>query len=453
MSLTSQNPYTGETINIYSEQSEKQLDNILNNAEKAYQNWQYTDISVRAEMMHKLAKTLRQNKLDYATLMSMEMGKCITEAMAEVEKSAWVCEYYAENTADFLQSEQISTQYSISKVIYQPIGTILAIMPWNFPFWQVFRFAAPNIMAGNTGILKHASNVSGCSLAIEQAFLHAGFPEHVFQSVLVKGANTAKLISDPRIAGVTLTGSTEAGKKVAEIAGKALKKTVLELGGSDPYLILADANIEQAAKSCTAGRLLNAGQSCIGAKRFIVLKEVYDDFLDAFTKQMSQVKFANPLLEDTKMGSLANQHFRNDLHHQVERSIKAGAKLHLGGFIPDEAAAFYPPSILIDVKPGMPAYHDELFGPVASVIKAENIDEAIHIANDSIFGLGAAIFSQDIPKAEFLAEKIQAGAVFINDFVKSDPRLPFGGVKQSGYGRELSLHGFREFLNIKTVAG
>jgi len=453
MSLKSINPLNGTVIKEYPIHSDKAIDSILNHAVDAYHSWKNVTLQARADMMKKAANELRENKAYYAKLMSNEMGKCITEAQAEVEKSAWVCDYYAENASEFMQAKSVKTDYQISKVIYQPIGAILAIMPWNFPLWQVFRFAAPNLMAGNTGILKHASNVSGCSLAIQEVFENAGFPAGVFQSVLVRGLDTAKIIQDKRIAGVTLTGSTEAGKKVAEAAGKSLKKTVLELGGSDPYLIIEDADISLAAEKCAAGRLLNAGQSCIGAKRFLVHDAIYDKFISSFKHAMEAVKLGDPMDTNTQMGPLANTSFRNDLHYQVEKSIKAGATCILGGKIPEMNGAFYPPTILTDVKPGMPAYDEELFGPVASVMRVKNDEEAIHIANDSVFGLGAAVFSKNSEKAEKIAEQITSGAVFINDFVKSDPRLPFGGVKESGYGRELSIEGFREFLNIKTIAG
>ena len=453
MSLKSINPANYQLIASYQEHNKEEIDNILNLSNQAFQSWRKTSLDERAKLMREAANILRKKKDHFAKLMSMEMGKAISEARAETEKSAWVCEYYADNAESYLKHKNIETDYSLSRVQYEPIGSILAIMPWNFPFWQVFRFAAPNLMAGNTGILKHASNVSGCSLAIQTVFEEAGFPKGVFQSVLVKGSDTANIIHDKRIAGVTLTGSTEAGKKVAEAAGKSLKKTVLELGGSDPYLVLEDADIKLAAEKCAAGRLLNAGQSCIGAKRFIVHDSVYDEFIAAFKSILANVKPGNPLDDSCKMGPLANKSFRDDLHYQVQASLKKGAKCILGGEIPEMDGAFYPPTILTEVKVGMPAYHDELFGPVASVIRVKDDNEAIHVANDTVFGLGAAVFSQNKARAETVAAEIMSGAVFINDFVKSDPRLPFGGVKESGYGRELSVEGFREFLNIKTVAG
>ena len=454
MTLQSVNPYTGETLNTYQKTGDEELNNILSLARDTFYKWKNTEPSERASLLKNTADILRKRKDEFARLISTEMGKLITEAEGEVEKCARVCEYYVENGVDFLQSESISTEYDVSKVVYSPLGTILAIMPWNFPFWQVFRFAIPNLMAGNTVILKHAGNVSGCSLAISSLFQEAGFYEGCFSSVLLPGKDTEKLIKDSRIAAVTLTGSTGAGKKVAEISGHYLKKTVLELGGSDPYLILNDADIDLAAEKCAAGRLLNAGQSCIGAKRFIVMEGVYDEFTAKFRKKLEDAKPGDPLEKSTTLAPLASTIGREDLHRQVEDSIKQGAECVLGGYIPNSQGAFYPPTILTNVKPGMPAYEEELFGPVASVFKVTSEKEAVDLANDTVFGLGAAVFTSDKNTAEKLAtEELDAGSVFINDFVKSDPRLPFGGIKQSGYGRELALHGLREFMNIKTIAG
>ncbi|MEA3447975.1 MAG: NAD-dependent succinate-semialdehyde dehydrogenase [Bacteroidota bacterium] len=454
MILKSVNPYTGDTIETYPQTTSEALENIVHKAVEGYELWKKTEASERARKLTSVATVLRENKTEFARIISTEMGKLITEAEAEVEKSALVCDYYATHGETFLQNKIINTEYDISRVEYHALGPVLAIMPWNFPFWQVFRFAAPNLMAGNTAILKHAGNVSGCSLAIASVFEKAGFPEGCFASVLLPGKETQPLIEDKRVVAITLTGSTQAGKKVAEMAGRHLKKTVLELGGSDPYLILDDADINLAAEKCAAGRLLNAGQSCIGAKRFIVMQEVYDDFLSAFKKQMEAVKPGNPLNRNTTLAPLATTLFRDDLHHQVENSLKSGATCVTGGYIPDMQDAFYPPTILTGLKPGMAAYEEELFGPVASVLKVNSEEEAFHIANDTVFGLGAAVFSQNRERAEHIAsEKLNAGTVFINDFVKSDPRLPFGGIKESGYGRELAIEGFREFMNAKTVAG
>jgi succinate-semialdehyde dehydrogenase/glutarate-semialdehyde dehydrogenase len=372
--------------------------------------------------------------------------------LAEIEKCALACDYYAENGQSFLRSETVQTGAFESYISYQPIGTILAVMPWNFPFWQVFRFLAPALMAGNTGVLKHASNVCGCALAIEQLVIDAGFPEDVFRTLLVGSTAVKQIIDNPHVKAVTLTGSTSAGKAVAAAAGVALKKSVLELGGSDPYLILEDADIKTAARLCVTSRLLNAGQSCIGAKRFIISDKVYEEFKTEFVRLMAASAYGNPLDPQTAIGPLARTDLRDELHQQVVSSCALGATLLLGGFVPEGKAAYYPPTVLENVTPGMPAYHEELFGPVAVLYRFSTIEEGIHIANDTVFGLGAGVFTSDLAKGKELAEKgLEAGCVFVNDFVKSDPRLPFGGIKESGYGRELSYVGIREFVNIKTI--
>ncbi len=452
MSLKSTNPYDGSLIASYDQISESDLDGLLNKSSEQWLEWRASPFNTRKSLLSEVARLLMERKEQYAALITREMGKAIKESRAEIEKCAWVCEYYGENAQRFLFSEEIATEYHKAQVDYQPLGPILAIMPWNFPFWQVFRFAAPNLMAGNVVILKHASNVSGCSLAMQQLFIDAGFPEGAFLSLLLSGHETENLIGDSRIAGVTLTGSTLAGKAVASAAGKSIKKTVLELGGSDPYLVLDDANIDMAVEKCAAGRLLNAGQSCIGAKRFIITEAVYDEFLEKFSAKMKAAKMGDPAKDDTEIGPLASKQFREELHYQVEKSVEKGARLITGGKIPTGKGAFYPPTVLADVKRGMPAYDEELFGPVASVIKVSNEEEAIEVANDTNFGLGAAVFTEDLKRGERIAsDAIRAGCVFVNDFVKSDPRLPFGGVKESGYGRELSLYGIREFMNVKTI--
>jgi succinate-semialdehyde dehydrogenase/glutarate-semialdehyde dehydrogenase len=402
--------------------------------------------------MQNLSSLLKSKKEELAHLMALEMGKVKNEGIAEIEKCAWVCDYYAQNAELFLENEKIETEAKNSFVSYQPLGTILAVMPWNFPFWQVFRFAAPTIMAGNTAVLKHASNVPGCALAIEEMFREAGFSENIFRTLLIGSNQVEKVIQHPAIKGVSLTGSTPAGKSVAAIAGRELKKCVLELGGSDPYIILEDADLEDAAKKCVAGRLLNAGQSCIGAKRFIVVEDAYAEFLEYFTHEMNDAHFGDPFDEEIHMGPLARTDLRDELHQQVLNSIKKGAEVILGGEIPLRKGAFYPPTILENIKPGMPAYDEELFGPVASVIKVKDEKEAIYVANDTEFGLGASVFTSNLKKGENIAEmQLEAGCCFVNDFVKSDPRLPFGGIKESGFGRELSSHGIKEFLNVKTV--
>jgi succinate-semialdehyde dehydrogenase/glutarate-semialdehyde dehydrogenase len=402
--------------------------------------------------MQNISTLLLSKKEELARLMALEMGKVIKEGVAEIEKCARVCEYYAHNAESFLENEFIETEAFRSFVSYQPLGIILAVMPWNFPFWQVFRFLAPTLMAGNTAVLKHASNVPGCAIAIEELFREAGFPENVFRTLLIGSSQVEKVIRHPAIKAVSLTGSTPAGKNVAAIAGSELKKCVLELGGSDPYVILKDADLEKAAKICATGRLLNAGQSCIGAKRFIVVNEVYTEFLEHFTHEMNRAIFGDPFHTETTMGPLARIDLRDELHQQVVISVKKGAEIVLGGEIPNRKGAFYPPTILENVKPGMPAYDEELFGPVASVIRVKDEQEAIKVANDTEFGLGAAVFTRDLKNGEHIAEKLlDAGCCFVNDFVKSDPRLPFGGIKTSGFGRELSTHGIKEFMNVKTV--
>jgi succinate-semialdehyde dehydrogenase/glutarate-semialdehyde dehydrogenase len=384
--------------------------------------------------------------------MTLEMGKPVSGGVSESEKCAWVCDYYAGNAQGFLADQYVEVGTRKSFVTFQPLGVVLAVMPWNFPFWQVFRFAAPNLMAGNAGLLKHASNVPGCALAIEEVFQEAGFPEALFRSLLIPGSRVNDVIENPLVRAVTLTGSTPAGKAVAAKAGEMLKKTVLELGGSDPYVILEDADIPAAAVTCATARLINSGQSCIAAKRFIVVEAVRDEFEKLFITAMANTKMGDPLEEDTVVGPQAREDLRDELHDQVLRSIGAGAQCLLGGKIPEGPGAYYPPTVLTGVGPGMPAYHEELFGPVASIITVKDEAEALRVANDSSFGLGAAVFTADLERGTRIArEELEAGACFVNDFVRSDPRLPFGGVKESGYGRELSPYGILEFVNIKTV--
>ena len=452
MNLKSINPANGEIIREYEEYHWDDVDDAIEACYKAYSKWKAVPLSQRAELLIKTAKMLREKSEGLAFNITVEMGKNIKESRAEVEKCALVCEYYASNGPSFLEREMINTEATETYASFQPLGPVLAIMPWNFPLWQVFRFAAPALMAGNVGILKHASNVPGCALAIEEILMEAGFPEHVFKALLIRNDKVERIIADKRIKAVTLTGSTPAGKEVAAAAGKQLKKCVLELGGSDPYIILEDANLEKAVDACVAGRILNAGQSCIGAKRFIIVEQVYNQFLEAFVDKMRNVTLGDPFDESKQMGPLARFNLREDLHIQVEKSIAKGAKLLTGGYIPNRSGAFYPATVLSDVEPGMAAYHEELFGPVASVMKAKNEKEAIRIANDSIFGLGAAVFTQDIERGRKIAEyEMEAGCCFVNDFVRSDPRIPFGGIKESGFGRELSHYGMKEFLNIKGV--
>lgn len=450
--MKSVNPLTGETLQSYETLSEKGVEKIINSVDKSWHHWRSTSFVHRGRRMQDLSSLLKTRKEELARLMALEMGKVLKEGIAEIEKCAWVCDYYAQNAENFLENESIKTEATKSYVSYQPLGTILAVMPWNFPFWQVFRFLAPTLLAGNTAVLKHASNVPGCAMAIEELLRDAGFPENVFRTLLVGSHQVENIIKHQAVKGVSLTGSTPAGKNLAALAGGELKKCVLELGGSDPYLILKDANLEKAAKICAFGRLLNAGQSCIGAKRFIVVDEVYPEFLEHFTHEMNKAYFGDPTDPESTMGPLARVDLRDELHQQVTKSIDKGAEIIIGGEIPHRKGAFYPPTILENVQPGMPAYDEELFGPVASVIHVKDEDEAIYVANDTVFGLGAAVFTENNSKGEIIAEtQLQAGCCFVNDFVKSDPRLPFGGIKESGFGRELSTQGIKEFMNVKTV--
>lgn len=450
--ITATNPATGKTIDSYSELSKKQVIECIEKADAVFQQWKTNHIDFRASQMIRAGAILRENTEKYARLITKEMGKPIKESRSEIEKCAWVCEYYAENASSFLAKEEILTDASKSYISYQPLGVVLAVMPWNFPFWQVFRFAAPALMAGNAALLKHASNVPGCAKAIQSIFEEAGFPKHLFTTLIIDTDLVETVMEHNLVKAVTLTGSGGAGSAVAATAGKQIKKTVLELGGSDAYLILEDADINEAVKECAKSRLLNTGQSCIGAKRFVVVEAVYDQFLEAFKKEMEAAKMGDPMEEDTDLGSMARTDLRDELHEQVQKSIDKGANCILGGTIPDRQGAYYPATILTEVAKGMPAYEEELFGPVASVIRAKDQADAVRIANDNQYGLGAAVFTKDVKNGEYIAnELIEAGSCFVNGMVKSDPRLPFGGIKASGYGRELSYLGIREFTNIKTV--
>ena len=450
--IQSINPANNQVIKTYQEISDIELSEVLSKMQTAFEDWKTKSFNYRASLMKTAAKILRNKKEEFSKLMTLEMGKPILQSRAEIDKCAWVCDYYADNAEKFLQDEIIQTDATKSFVTYQPLGVVLAVMPWNFPFWQVFRFAAPTLMAGNVGLLKHASNVSGCSLAIEEIFSEAGFPEFVFKSVILGSSRVKDLIANPIVQAVSLTGSVPAGKSVASAAGSNIKKTVLELGGSDPYVVLEDADLNETVQTCVTSRLLNGGQSCIAAKRFIVVEKVYERFVELYVDFMKQKKMGDPFDESNDIGPQASVKLRDELHDQVLRSINSGAKLLLGGFIPDSDGAYYPPTVLADVTPGMPAFDEELFGPVAAIIKAKDEDDAIKLANKSVFGLGAAVFTKDIAKGEKIArEKLNAGSCFVNQFVRSDPRLPFGGIKESGYGRELSVFGIREFVNIKTV--
>ncbi|MEE2877325.1 MAG: NAD-dependent succinate-semialdehyde dehydrogenase [Candidatus Neomarinimicrobiota bacterium] len=452
MPLVSINPATDKKIREFSETTTQETEQILQLAQAAFEEWRETDFAHRTGLLSAIADELRLNNNRYAEIMTEEMGKPIMEARAEAEKSAWACDYYAENAEAFLSPETVETDATKSYVTFQPLGVVLAIMPWNFPFWQVFRFAAPALMAGNVGVLKHASNVTGCALAIEEIFRKVGYPQGCFSTLIMGSGRVGDLIDHPLIRAVTLTGSTPAGRSVASRAGAALKKTVLELGGSDPYVILEDADLDQAVAACVTGRLINTGQSCIAAKRFIVVDSVLKAFQEKLLNVMKQKIMGDPKDKSSDIGPMARHDLRDELHDQVTRSIGAGARCLLGGEIPEGKGAFYPVTLLMDVEKGMPGYEEELFGPVACIIPVKDEEEALTVANDTPFGLGSAIFTSDADKGEKIArEVIEAGAAFVNDFVRSDPRLPFGGVKESGYGRELSPFGIREFVNIKTV--
>jgi succinate-semialdehyde dehydrogenase/glutarate-semialdehyde dehydrogenase len=452
MALETINPTNGERVREYAEASPAEVEKALASAQGAFEAWRRTPFEKRATHMKFAASLLRERQGDLAHLMAIEMGKPLAQGRGEAEKCAWVCEYYADAGPGFLAPELVETDARKSYVAFAPLGVVLAVMPWNFPLWQVFRFAAPALMAGNAGILKHSSNVCGSALAIEEILRDAGFPPGLFRTLLVGSSRVAGLIEAPQVRAVTLTGSTPAGQAVAAKAGALLKKTVLELGGSDPYLVLEDADLEMAAESCAASRLINSGQSCIAAKRFIVVEPVRKEFEALFVEKMKARRMGDPLEKGTDVGPQARRDLRDELHQQVAKSVAAGAIALLGGTSPEGPGAFYPPTVLTDVTPGMPAYDQELFGPVAAVIAARDEADAVRIANDTSFGLGAAVFTRDHARGERLAvEQIEAGSCFVNSVVKSDPRLPFGGIKESGYGRELSSFGIREFVNVKTV--
>ncbi len=450
--ITSKNPKNGKDIKEYKLLTIDQLDAKIDRAYTVQKSWRKTSFAERSKLMHKAADMLRKNKDKYAQHITDEMGKLYSSAQDEIEKCAWVCEYYADHAKQHLADELLESDASRSMISYAPLGVVLAVMPWNYPFWQVLRFAAPALMAGNAGMLKHASNVPQCALDIEEVFEQAGFPAGLFTTLLIDTDEVEGIIQDSRVVACTLTGSEGAGRAVAETAGSELKKCVLELGGSDPYIILEDADLDHAVEQCVTSRLLNSGQSCIGAKRFIVLEQVYDEFLEKFTDAMSSKTIGDPYESDTDVSPMARIDLRDELHQQVRDTVDAGATLQLGGFIPDRDGAYYPPTILTDIPEGTPGYEEELFGPVASVFKVSDENEAIALANDSDFGLGGAVFTRDVERGERIArEELEAGCCFVNHYVKSDPRLPFGGIKNSGYGRELSHLGIREFCNIKTV--
>jgi succinate-semialdehyde dehydrogenase / glutarate-semialdehyde dehydrogenase len=450
--ITSVNPATGEPVESYPAHTPEQAATIVDRCHQAHESWRRVGFDRRAELMQAAARQLEQRRDDLARLMAVEMGKPLNQGRNEVDKCKWVCEYYAEKAESFLATEERDLDGSRGLVVHQPLGVVLAVMPWNFPFWQVFRFAAPALMAGNGGVLKHASNVPACALAIEEVFREAGFPEHIFRTLMIGGREVKAVIEHPLVRAVTLTGSTPAGKSVAENAGRVLKKCVLELGGSDPYIVLPDADVELAVEKCVASRLINTGQSCVAAKRFIVCEPVFDEFEQRYAEAFRKKTWGDPLEGDFDLGPLARHDLRDELHEQVQRSVALGARCLAGGEIPDHRGAFYPATVLSRSPKGSPGYDEEMFGPVASILPARDADDAVAIANGSIFGLGSAVFTRDLAEGERIASQlVEAGACFVNDFVKSDPRMPFGGIKESGYGRELSDHGIKEFVNVKTV--
>ena len=449
--MRSINPATEEVIAEYEAFDEARIDRALELSIERYSEWRGTSFEDRSELMRRAGEILRERCEEWAQLMTAEMGKPIRSARSEVNKCAWVCDFYADHAERFLAPELITTDAKLSMRRFDPLGPILAVMPWNFPFWQVFRFAAPYLMAGNTGLLKHAGNTQGSALAIEEIFLEAGFPEGVFQTLVVESDAVAGIIHDDRVRGVTLTGSERAGRAVGKAAGEALKPSVLELGGSDPCIILADADIEAAAETAALSRLINNGQSCIAAKRFIVVKESYEDFVDAFRAALESRVMGDPTSEETDIGPQAREDLRDELHDQLERSLQGGATCVLGGEIPRQKGYYYPATLLLDVKPGMAAFDEEVFGPIAPVIRAEDEQDAVALANRSDLGLGASLWTRDFDRALSIVPRIESGHVAVNGIVKSDPRLPFGGIKNSGYGRELSREGILEFVNTKTV--
>lgn len=450
--VTSINPATGKEIATYDIDDEKKVERKLKSASKAFEDWRKSSFRERSVVLKSIAKELRANKRKLAELATAEMGKPIAQSIAEVQKCAMNLEHYAKYGKEFLADEIVETEAKRSYVSYQPLGVVLAIMPWNFPYWQVFRAMGPILMAGNTMVLKHASNVTGCARMIEKIVRDSAAPKGLFHTLVVPGSEVEPIIRHETIAAVTFTGSTEAGKKVASIAASEVKKQVLELGGSDAYIILNDADMDLAVETCVKGRLVNSGQSCVCAKRFIVERSVRKEFEERMVAEMKAAAYGDPMDTNNEIGPQARKDLRDDLHKQVFDSVTAGAKLLCGGYIPEGDGAYYPPTVLTKVKKGMPAYDEELFGPVAAIIEARDEAHAIKLANDTIYGLGGGIFSKSIKRAEQIAaNEMQAGNCFVNAFVHSDPRLPFGGVKQSGYGRELSVYGIREFTNIKTV--
>lgn len=448
MKFQSKNPYDGTHIAGYTSLTSEELNQKLKDSSQAFKHWRKTPLSERTRLLKKVGQILRGNVDEYAKVITSEMGKPITESRAEIEKCAWVCEYYAEHAEEFLAPEQIETDATKSFVRHDPIGTVFAVMPWNFPFWQVFRFAAPTLTSGNTGLLKHASNVFGCAEKIEEVFLKAGYPKAVFQNLIFHHDETETVISHDVVQAITLTGSEKAGSAVAQLAGKYIKKSLLELGGSNSFIVLEDADVDQAVETAIKARMMNSGQSCIAAKRFIILDSVYEEFVSKFIEAASKLKAGDPILEETQVGPLARKDLAEELQKQVQESIQKGAELLLGG---KQKECFHEPTVLGNVTEGMPAFDEETFGPLAAMVKAKSIDHAFELSEKSRFGLGVSVFTKNAEKVLEYADKVSDGALFINELVKSDPRLPFGGTKISGYGRELSKDGMMEFINRKVV--
>jgi succinate-semialdehyde dehydrogenase / glutarate-semialdehyde dehydrogenase len=449
MSIASINPYTGETLKTFEALSAAQIEQKLHLAAETFQTYRHTPFADRSRMMTRAAEILETEKHEFGKLMTTEMGKPVKAAIAEAEKCALVCRYYAENAEQHLADIVVETNARKSYVRFQPLGPVLAVMPWNFPFWQVFRFAAPALMAGNIGLLKHASNVPQCALAIEEIFTRAGFPNGAFQTLLIGSDAVEGVLNDSRVKAATLTGSEPAGRSVASIAGKQIKKTVLELGGSDPFIVMPSANLDEAVTTAVKARTINNGQSCIAAKRFIVAGEIYEEFERKFVEQMRALKIGDPMEESTEIGPLATPQIANDLEEQVQRAVAAGARVLAGGR--KLKGNFFEPTVLVDLDLKVPVSCEEIFGPVAMLFRVHDIDEAIRVANATPFGLGSAAWTNDLSEQAKFIDEIEAGSVFINGMVASEPRLPFGGVKNSGYGRELADFGIREFVNIKTV--
>jgi len=451
MTFKSVNPADGKTVAEIGAFTPGELESALQQSAQAAPHWRQQTLAERCRLLQQAAAVLRERAEDFARLMTLEMGKPISEARAEIEKSAWGCEFYAAEGPAFLADEEIASDAGRSLVVYQPLGTVLAVMPWNFPFWQVFRFAAPALLAGNTGLLKHASNVPQCALAIESVFTDAGFPAGVFQTLMIPSSQVAGVIQDPRVQAVTLTGSEPAGRQVAATAGAQIKKSLLELGGSDPFIVLEDADLELAVEQAVVSRFLNTGQSCIAAKRFIVVDAIAEAFIDRFRVAVEALVMGDPLDDATRLGPMARVDLRDELHQQVLDSISQGAVAVTGCRPAAGDGVYYQASILDHVRPGVRAYNEELFGPVASIIRVTDENEAIRIANDTEFGLGGSVWTRDSERGERIARQLECGCAFVNGLVKSDPRLPFGGIKHSGYGRELSRLGIHEFVNAKTI--